>query len=122
MLAVIPKNASPRTDLKRMAELAIEGVEQAEKVEPLDYRKFAKAEKRAKAKYVDFGGGSGCFSIDLIKKAMRVLGTKKMAEAYWRKEKPVVVKHKHTGHSVVIAPADKSQAQNVVSFNAVKTM
>ena len=110
MLFLVPKGASPQNpSYQKLTQLMEETVQQAEKVEPLDYDKFVKTEKvmtqSQKFLYVSFDSTDTCYSIDLIKKAMRVLGTEKKAEAYYKPDTPLIVRHKETGHSIGIAPA-----------------
>jgi hypothetical protein len=125
--AVVPKGASPQQNAN-LVKLMKEGVQQAEKVEPLDYSTLVKVEKIGKTqnqpqKYVSFGSPNSCYSIDLIKKGMRVLGTKTEAEAYYCADKLLVVRHKETGHSIVIAPSfEDSSNPLVVSISMVQAM
>lgn len=104
--AVVPKNASPQQSRNlTLVKVVEEGIQQAEQVRPLDYGKLLKIQKIGKTqkqpvKYVSFGG-EWVYDIEYVKKAMRVLGTKTEAEAYRRKDQPLVVRHKQTGHSIV---------------------
>jgi len=63
-----------------------------------------------------------CFSIDRIKRAMRVLGTKK-AKAYLRYGKPLVIQGRH-GHVVLVAEAAIKEADepDVVSITTIQAL
>jgi len=123
--AVIPKNASPQQGSNlNIVKIMEEVVRQAEQVKPLDYGKFLKAQKIGKmrkqpVKYVSFGTENECYNIEFVKKAMRVLGTTTEAEAYYRKDQPLVVRHKQTGHSVIIAPSFQDPSV-IVSISTVQ--
>jgi hypothetical protein len=126
--AVVPKNASPQQSSNlNIVKIVEESVQKAEQVRSLDYDKFLKIQKIGKtkkqpAKYVSFGG-EWCYDIEFVKKAMRVLGTKKEAEAYYRKDQPLVVRHKQTGHSLIIAPSFQDPSDPmIVSISTVQAM
>ena len=123
-MAVVRKDANP-TSHSRLAELVKEITQNPNDVETLDYSKLVKAEKigkmtRKPVKHVSFN--VHCFSIDKIKRAMRVLGTKK-AKAYLRYGKPLVIQGKH-GHVVLVAEEVRKEADepDVVSIVTIQAL
>ena len=124
-MAVIKKDANPTSPHSGLVKLVREITQNPNLVETLDYSKFVKAEKigkmtRKPVKHVSFN--VHCFSIDKIKRAMRVLGTKK-AKAYLCYGKPLVIQGRH-GHVVLVAEAANKEADepDVVSIATVQAL